>query len=134
MERPQRQKNDLRRCFIGKSALWYLIAIIGPAAILVAAAILEGNLKEQLMNLSVTPALITTLIMYLVAAIPEEVARRGFAQPRLPLSILLARYSIPAEWHRLRSRFLPHTGRPRFWSYKPFAPQKAICCGLLDRR
>lgn len=65
------------------SAIWYIVAVLGFAVILSAASALGGDLKEQLINLSITPALIIPFISYFVAAIPEEVAWRGFVQPRI---------------------------------------------------
>jgi len=65
------------------SVIWYVIAVSGFAVIGIVAAALGGDLRNQLRTLDLTAGLIMTFIWYLIAAIPEEVAWRGFALPRL---------------------------------------------------
>lgn len=65
------------------NVVWYIIALVGFPLISLVAAFLAGNLLHSLNNLNLSPALFMTFFTYLIAAIPEEVAWRGFALPRL---------------------------------------------------
>lgn len=82
------------------SVTWYIVAVLGFALIGMAAAALDGHLVEQLKNLNLTFALFMTFVRYLIAAIPEEVAWRGFAQPRLQTrySALVSSLIIGVLW------------------------------------
>jgi membrane protease YdiL (CAAX protease family) len=82
------------------SLVWYAIAILGFAAIGTAAAALGGDIAEKFKNLNFTSSLVITFISYLVAAIPEEVAWRGFAQPRIQTrySALASSLIVGALW------------------------------------
>lgn len=68
--------------------IWYIVAMCGSVVIMLASAGFSGELQLGIGRLTPSTGLLMTFLTYLVAAIPEEVAWRGFVLPRLQ-----ARYS-----------------------------------------
>jgi uncharacterized protein len=68
--------------------LWYAVALCGYPAIWLAAVAISGDPGRALEAVGPSLALLSLFFISLVAAVPEEVAWRGFALPRLQ-----ARYS-----------------------------------------
>ena len=62
--------------------IWYLVALFGYAALWIIAITLRGELATELEKLGPPLALIQVFLVSLLAAVPEEVAWRGFALPR----------------------------------------------------
>lgn len=83
---------------------WYAVALFGYVAIWLAAVSISGDLRTELEEVGPLLALSPVFVLYLLQAVPEEVAWRGFVLPRLQ-----ARYSalisgliigvLGALWH-----------------------------------
>jgi membrane protease YdiL (CAAX protease family) len=83
---------------------WYLVALVGPAMLGLAASGLSGSLGAAREQPGAALALLPVFLRSLLAAVPEEVAWRGFVLPRLQArhSALVASLiigSLAALWH-----------------------------------
>lgn len=68
--------------------VWYFVAVFGYPIMWLATVTLSGDLRAELAKLTTPLSLLPSFLIYFVAAIPEQVAWRGFA-----LSRLQSRYS-----------------------------------------
>jgi len=84
---------------------WYVVALVGSAVGWTAANAMRGELALMPDKLGPLPALVPAFLTYCAAAIPEELAWRGFALPRFQErsgSALVASLIIgvlSAVWH-----------------------------------
>lgn len=80
--------------------IWYVVAFVGYPAIWLATLGLSGSAGEELGKIGPLSRLIPAFLVYVVAAIPEEVAWRGFALPRLQArhNALMASLIVGALW------------------------------------
>jgi membrane protease YdiL (CAAX protease family) len=126
------------------SPLWYAVALLGPALI-VLVALLLGLAVGAPLPPAPPPAVWGTLpllaVVYLVIAVIEETGWRGYAQPRLqgPYGALAAGLVVGvlwAVWH-LPQWWIPDTGQAAKWSFAVFAAgtvaQAVLLAWLLNR-
>jgi membrane protease YdiL (CAAX protease family) len=126
------------------SPLWYAVALLGPALIVLVALLLSLALGDPLPP-GPPPAVWGTLpllaVVYLVIAVIEETGWRGYAQPRLqrPYGALAAGLLVGvlwALWH-LPQRWIPDTGQAEKWPFAVFAAgtvaQAVLLAWLLNR-
>jgi membrane protease YdiL (CAAX protease family) len=64
-------------------AIWYFVALFVYPAMWLATLFLSGDLKTELAKLGPPLTVLSTFLVAFLAAIPEQVAWRGFALPRL---------------------------------------------------
>jgi uncharacterized protein len=62
---------------------WYAAALLGAPVMWIATIFLAGVMQPELSRLDSPAALTTSFVIFLIAAIPEEMAWRGYALPRL---------------------------------------------------
>lgn len=62
---------------------WYVVALLGYPLIWLAALALKGNLSEEVAKLSLPFGVLSTFAVSFLAAMPESIGWRGFAQARL---------------------------------------------------
>ena len=84
--------------------VWYAVVLLGSVGIMLASMGLRGELGQGVERITPSLALLLTFLKYLLAAIPEEVAWRGFALPRLQsrysaLTSSLIIGTLWALWH-----------------------------------
>lgn len=62
---------------------WYLVALFGYAAMWITALVWRGELQSELAKIGLPSAWLPVFLISLFAAVPEQVAWRGFALARL---------------------------------------------------
>jgi len=80
--------------------LWYLVALFGYAGLWIVALIWRGELAPELARLGPLSAMLPVFLISFLAAIPEQVAWRGFALLRLQArySALVSSLIVGALW------------------------------------
>lgn len=80
--------------------VWYIVALLGYPAIWLASIALSGQMETELETVGPLLALLPVFSISVLAAIPEEVAWRGFALPRLQArySALVSALIVGALW------------------------------------
>ncbi len=80
--------------------IWFVVAILGYPLLWLAALAVSGQTAAELAKITSPLAVVSTFAVSFLAAIPEEVAWRGFALPRLQarFSALTAAFIVGLLW------------------------------------